>query len=42
LGGNDDRQIEALRDYLLTLGRTTPAPAAAVAANTAKAKPAKR
>ena len=42
LGGNDDRQIEALRDYLLTLGRATPAPAAAVAANTAKAKPAKR
>jgi mono/diheme cytochrome c family protein/predicted nucleic acid-binding Zn-ribbon protein len=37
LGGKDDRQIEALRDYLLTLGRAAP-PATAAAA----AKPAKR
>jgi mono/diheme cytochrome c family protein len=42
LGGKDDRQIEALRDYLITLGRTGPAVAAPVAADTAKAKPAKR
>jgi mono/diheme cytochrome c family protein len=46
LGGKDDRQIEALRDYLITLGRTGPAgaPAAAAPAENAsvKAKPAKR
>jgi mono/diheme cytochrome c family protein len=42
LGGKDDRQIEALRDYLLTLGRGTPAVATAAAANGAKAKTAKR
>ena len=42
LGGKDDRQIEAMRDYLLTLGGGAPAVAAAVAADTAKAKPAKR
>jgi len=42
LGGKDDRQIEALRDYLLTLGRAAPAVTTAAAADTAKAKPAKR
>jgi mono/diheme cytochrome c family protein len=42
LGGKDDRQIEALRDYLLTLGRGAPAVATAAAVDSAKAKPAKR
>jgi hypothetical protein len=42
LGGKDDRQIEALRDYLITLGRAAPAVATAAAADTAKVKPAKR
>jgi hypothetical protein len=42
LGGKDDRQIEALRDYLLTLGRGAPAVATAAAVNSARAKPAKR
>ncbi|HZD41120.1 MAG TPA: c-type cytochrome, partial [Terriglobales bacterium] len=37
LGGKEDLQIEALRDYLMTLGRG-PATAAAVPAMTAKAK----
>jgi mono/diheme cytochrome c family protein len=36
LGGKDDRQIEALRDYLLTLGRTTTPVTAAAAAKPAK------
>ncbi len=40
LGGKEDLQIEALRDYLLTLGRNSAAPATA-AATTAKVKPAK-
>jgi hypothetical protein len=39
LGGKDDRQIEALRDYLLSIGRSAPA---AAPAEVAKAKPAKR
>ena len=39
LGGKDDRQIEALRDYLMSIGKGAPA---AVAAEVAKAKPAKR
>jgi hypothetical protein len=39
LGGKDDRQIEALRDYLLSIGRSAPA---AATAEVAKAKPAKR
>jgi mono/diheme cytochrome c family protein len=42
LGGKDDPQIEALRDYLMTLGRSAPTVAAAAAVDTAKAKPAKR
>jgi mono/diheme cytochrome c family protein len=36
LGGKDDRQIEALRDYLLTLGRTAPPVSAAATAKAAK------
>ena len=39
LGGKEDLQIQALRDYLLTLGRNTAAPAPAAAA--VKVKPAK-
>ena len=39
LGGKDDRQIEALRDYLMSIGKGAPA---AVTAEVAKAKPAKR
>jgi hypothetical protein len=40
LGGKDDRQIEALRDYIMTLGRdgksvSPPAPVAAGRAKTA-------
>jgi mono/diheme cytochrome c family protein len=42
LGGKDDLQIEALRDYLLTLGRPGAAVAATAVAETAKAKPPKR
>ena len=43
LGGKDDRQIEALRDYLISLGRPGAPVAAPVAAvNGNKAKPAKR
>ena len=45
LGGKDDRQIEALRDYLISLGRSGPAvaPAAAPADNAnARVKAAKR
>jgi cbb3-type cytochrome oxidase cytochrome c subunit len=42
LGGKDDKQIEALRDYLMTLGRPTPAAAVTAAAENTKAKPAKR
>jgi hypothetical protein len=42
LGGNEDKQIEALRDYLMSLGRgaaATPAPAGqAVAAKTKATK----
>ena len=40
LGGKEDLQIEALRDYLMSIGRGA-APAAAPAAVVAKAKPAK-
>jgi mono/diheme cytochrome c family protein len=36
LGGKDDRQIEALRDYLMTLGRSS---AAATVGATASARP---
>ena len=39
LGGKEDLQIQALRDYLVTLGRNGPAPAPAAAA--VKVKPAK-
>ena len=41
LGGKDDRQIEALRDYVMTLGRGVGAPVAPApgAAGMAKAKP---
>jgi mono/diheme cytochrome c family protein len=42
LGGKDDLQIEALRDYVMTLGRAAPTVTAATGAETAKAKPAKR
>ena len=42
LGGKEDLQIEALRDYLLSIGRGAPAPAPAVAAVAAKAKPIKK
>jgi mono/diheme cytochrome c family protein len=42
LDGKDDRQIEALRDYLLTLGRSAPATTATAAADPSRAKPAKR
>jgi mono/diheme cytochrome c family protein len=41
LGGKDDRQIEALRDYLISLGRPA-AVAAPVVAGNGKAAPAKR
>jgi mono/diheme cytochrome c family protein/predicted nucleic acid-binding Zn-ribbon protein len=41
LGGKEDLQIEALRDYLVTLGRNGTAPAPA-AATTIKAKPVKQ
>jgi mono/diheme cytochrome c family protein/predicted nucleic acid-binding Zn-ribbon protein len=41
LGGKEDLQIEALRDYLVTLGRNGTAPAPAVAA-TVKARPVKQ
>jgi mono/diheme cytochrome c family protein len=39
LGGKEDLQIEALRDYLMSIGRGAPAPAAPAVA--AKAKPGK-
>jgi hypothetical protein len=39
LGGKEDLQIEALRDYLMSIGRGGPAPAAPAVA--AKAKPGK-
>jgi hypothetical protein len=42
LGGKDDRQIEALRDYLMTLGRLTPAAAVTAATENVKAKTVKR
>jgi hypothetical protein len=44
LGGKDDRQIEALKDYLISLGRLGAAVAAPAAAESAsaKAKAAKR
>ena len=44
LGGKDDRQIEAMRDYLMTLGRDgPPAPAAAAeATETVRGKAVKR
>jgi hypothetical protein len=42
LGGKDDRQMEALRDYLISLGRPGAAVAAPTMAESAKAKPAKR
>jgi mono/diheme cytochrome c family protein len=42
LGGKEDLQIEALRDYLMSIGRGGPAPApVAPAAAVVKAKPAK-
>jgi cbb3-type cytochrome oxidase cytochrome c subunit len=41
LGGKDDLQIEALRDYLMTIGRGAPATATAPAAAAARAKVAK-
>jgi hypothetical protein len=41
LGGKDDRQIEALRDYLISLGRPA-AVAAPVVAGNGKTAPAKR
>jgi hypothetical protein len=43
LGGKEDLQIEALRDYLMSIGRGAPTPAAAVTpAPVAKAKPGKQ
>jgi mono/diheme cytochrome c family protein/predicted nucleic acid-binding Zn-ribbon protein len=41
LGGKEDLQIEALRDYLMTLGRGAATPAPTAAAVTARAKPTK-
>jgi len=41
LGGKEDKQIEALRDYLMTLGRGAAAPAPAGAVAAAKGKAAK-
>ena len=42
LGGKEDLQIEALRDYLMSIGRGGAAPAAAVMTpQVAKAKPVK-
>jgi hypothetical protein len=44
LGGKDDRQIEALRDYVMSLGRTggTTAATAAAAGEENRAKAVKR
>jgi hypothetical protein len=42
LGGKDDRQIEALRDYLISLGGSGASVAAPAVADSGKAKPAKR
>jgi mono/diheme cytochrome c family protein len=42
LGGKEDLQIEALRDYLMSIGRGAPAPVAAAPAAVAKAKPIKQ
>jgi hypothetical protein len=42
LGGKDDRQIEALRDYLISLGRPEATAPAAAATENAKAKAVKR
>jgi mono/diheme cytochrome c family protein len=42
LGGNEDKQIEALRDYLMSLGRGAAAPAPAGQPVAAKAKAAKQ
>jgi mono/diheme cytochrome c family protein len=41
LGGKEDEQIEALRDYLMSLGRAAAPAAVAVAPQVAKAKPTK-
>ena len=41
LGGKEDLQIEALRDYLMSIGRGAAAPAPAAPAAVAKAKPGK-
>jgi hypothetical protein len=41
LGGKEDLQIEALRDYLMTLGRGAATPAPTATAVTAQAKPTK-
>ena len=41
LGGKEDLQIEALRDYLMSLGRGAAVPAPAAPASVAKAKPGK-
>ncbi|MGH7794019.1 MAG: c-type cytochrome [Candidatus Binatia bacterium] len=41
LGGKEDLQIEALRDYLISLGRGSAAPAPAATAATVKVKPIK-
>lgn len=41
LGGKEDLQIEALRDYLMSIGRGAPATASAAPAAVAKAKPAR-
>ena len=41
LGGKEDLQIEALRDYLMSIGRGAPAAAPAAPATVAKVKPAK-
>ena len=42
LAGKEDLQIEALRDYLMSIGPGTATPAPAAAAAVAKAKPAKQ
>jgi hypothetical protein len=41
LGGKEDLQIEALRDYLMSIGRAAPVPTSATPATVAKAKAAK-
>jgi len=41
LGGKEDLQIEALRDYLMSIGRSAPAQASVAPAAVAQAKPAR-